>query len=238
MLLAFTAFAQQPQIVEISSEPSHHLVFENAFLRAFDVTVAPKSTTLVHRHNNDYVFVTLGDADITNARVGAAPAKAVLKDGDTRYAAGGFAHAAINNADTPFHNITIEILAPATNEHNCTEGCSLPLPCNAADKAACPSVQRLFSADQWTVTAITLPPGATIPEHTHYAHHLVIPVSELHLRMKNQNQPETELSAKVGEVMWVNPVIHTVTNAGSKPARLVTLELRGTAEPEAPHSHP
>jgi quercetin dioxygenase-like cupin family protein len=222
--------------VEITSEPSHHLVFENAFLRVFDVSVAPKATTLVHRHNNDYVFVTLGDADITNAKVGAAPVKALLKDGDTRFTAGGFAHAAINNADTPFRNITIEILAPATNEHNCTEGCSLP--CNAADKALCPTVQRLFSADQWTVTSVTLPPGGKLAEHTHFAHHLAVAVSDLHLRTKNQDQPEKELSAKVGEVLWINPVIHTVTNTGTKPARFITLELRGTAEPEAPHSHP
>lgn len=222
--------------MELTSEPSHHLVFENAFLRVFDVTVAPKATTLVHRHNNDYVYVTLGDADITNAKVGAQPAKALLKDGDTRFAAGGFAHAAINNADTPFHNITIEILAPASNEHNCTEGCSLP--CDSADKAVCPVVQRLFSADQWTVTSITLPPGARMPEHTHYAHHLVVAVSDLHLKLKNQDQPETEMTAKVGDTAWVNPVIHTVTNIGPKPARFVTLELRGTAEPHGAPSHP
>src|SRR6476646_4130735 len=98
LLLVSTATLGQQQSVEITSEPSHHLVLENAFVRVFDVSVAPKATTLVHRHNNDYVFVTLGDADITNARVGAQPARLQLKDGDARYTAGGFAHAAINNS--------------------------------------------------------------------------------------------------------------------------------------------
>lgn len=231
-----TVFAQQTQIVEVTSEPSHHLVFENAYLRVFDVSVAPKATTLVHRHNNDYVFVTLGDADITNAKVGAEPVKAALKDGDTRFTAGGFAHAAINNGDTPFRNITIEILKPTTGEHNCTEGCSMPVPCSAADKAACPAVQQLFSSDQWTVNSVTLPAGATIPEHTHKTHHLVVPVTELHLKMKGQNKAETEVSAKVGQVTWVDPVTHSLTNAGSKPARLITLEMK--AETETQHSHP
>jgi quercetin dioxygenase-like cupin family protein len=227
--------AQEPQAVEITSEPSHHLVFENAFLKAFDVKVAPKATTLVHRHNHDYVYVTLGDADITNARVGAQPAKVVLKDGDARFAAAPFAHAAINNADTEFRNITIELLSASTNEHNCVEACTQPCPPGAK---VCPTVQQLFSADQWTVTAVTLPPGATLAQHTHYAHHLLVPVSDLHLKIKNQDQPETEFTAKTGEVSWVNPTIHTVTNIGAKPARFVTLELRGTAEHQETTTHP
>src|SRR5436309_14260195 len=97
LLLAFTAVAQQQTEVEITSEPSHHLVFSNALVRVFDVSVAPKATTLVHRHNYDYLFVTLGDSDVTSARVGAAPAKLVLKNGEVRFTPGGFAHAAINN---------------------------------------------------------------------------------------------------------------------------------------------
>jgi quercetin dioxygenase-like cupin family protein len=235
LLLAFTAVAQEPQAVELTSEPSHHLVFENAFLRAFDVKVAPKTSTLVHRHNHDYVYVALGDADITNARVGAQPVKAVLKDGDARFAAGPFSHAAINNADTVFRNITIELLSASTNEHNCSEACSQP--CPPGDNL-CPTVQQLFSADQWTVTTVTLPPGGKLPSHTHYAHHLLVPITDLHLKVKNQDQPETEINARVGEVSWVNPVIHTVTNIGPKPARFVTLELRGTAEHAGAPSHP
>jgi len=226
-LLALAAVAQEPQAVELTSEPSHHLVFENVFLRAFDVKVAPKTSTLVHRHNHDYVYVTLGDADITNARVGAQPAKVLLKDGDARFAAAPLVHAAVNNADTVFRNITIELLSASTNEHNCVEGCSQPCP---ATEKICPTVQQLFSADQFTVTSVTLPPGATLAQHTHYAHHLLVPVSDLHLKIKNQDQPETEFTAKTGEVAWVNPTIHAVTNIGPKPARFVTLELRGVPQ--------
>ena len=47
VFLATTALAQQQQPVEITSEPRHHLVFENEYVRVFDVTVAPRDTTLV-----------------------------------------------------------------------------------------------------------------------------------------------------------------------------------------------
>ena len=42
LLLVSIATLAQQQSVEITSEPSHHLVLENAYVRVFDVTVAPK----------------------------------------------------------------------------------------------------------------------------------------------------------------------------------------------------
>jgi len=117
-LATFTMAQQQQQPVEITSEPSHHLVFQNEYVRVFDVTVAPRATTLVHRHNHDYLFVTLGDSDVVSARVGEKPAALHLKDGEVRFTPGNFAHAAINESDRPFHNITIELLQPASHVSN------------------------------------------------------------------------------------------------------------------------
>ncbi|HWZ42080.1 MAG TPA: hypothetical protein VNW97_01315 [Candidatus Saccharimonadales bacterium] len=222
--------------MDLTSEPSHHLVLENAFVRVFDVSVAPRATTLVHRHDHDYVFVALGDAAFTNARTGAQPSEVLLNDGDARFTAGGFAHAARNNRDTIFRNITIEILNPATGERNCAQDCWLP--CNLPDKSICPAIQRLFSSDQWVVTSVTLPPGAKLAEHIHASHHLAVAVTDLHLKTQSQGQPENETSAKTGDILWVNPVAHTVANAGQKPARFVTLEFNGTSAPEASHTHP
>ena len=236
LLAAFMAVAQ-PESVEITSEPSHHLVLNNNFVRVFDVTVAPKATTLIHRHNYDYLFVTLGDSDVTSARVGAQPVQLVLKDGEVRYTPGKFAHAAINNADRPFRNITIELLGATTGEHACTVSCSVALPCKSADKSACPTAERLVTSDQWTVIAITLPPSAVLEEHTHQGSHLAVAVSDLDIKIKKRDAPESEVHAKTGDLSWQQPVTHTLTNIGSKPARFVSLEFRGTPEPGA-HGNP
>jgi len=228
LLLAFTAMAQQQEPVELTAEPGHHLVLENAFVRAFNVTVPPKASTLVHRHRFDYIFVTLGDADITNVRLDAQPAKLTLKDGEVRYTPGGFAHSAINNIDRPFHNITIELLAASTGVHPCIGSCSIPVACKATN-GACPTVERLVSSDQWTATAVTLPPSARYEEHTHTGPHLVVAVSDLDIKIKNQDQPETEVKAKVGDLNWQNPVTHSLTNVGTRPAHFVSLEFQGAA---------
>lgn len=230
LLVALCAAAQQPTAVDITSEPSHHKVFENKYLRAFDVKVAPKASTLVHRHDYDYIFVTLGDADITNAKVGAAPVQAKLKDGDTRYAAGKFAHAAINNlSDRDFRNITIELLNPTTGEANCTEGCKVEVPCKSEDKANCPTIQRGIYSDQWAVFTLTLPPGATY-EHQASGHaRFNVAVTDFDVKVKTPDGHEGVVHQNVGSVAWHEDMSHSITNVGSKPVVVVSIEMKDTA---------
>src|SRR5438309_10753180 len=94
----------KPAVVPITQEEHHHLVLENEYVRVFHVEVAPHSETKFHRHDMDYVFVTLGDSVVESERVGEKPMKLELKDGDTRFTKGGFAHKAVNLSDKPFVN--------------------------------------------------------------------------------------------------------------------------------------
>ena len=118
----------------------------------------------------------------------------------------------------------------------CTESCAIPVPCDSADKAACASVVKLFTADQWSVTLVTLPPGAKYPQHTHLANFLNVPLADADITMKNQDQPETVVHNKTGEVTWNNPVVHTVTNTGKTAAKVVVLEFRGRPAGEGSES--
>jgi quercetin dioxygenase-like cupin family protein len=231
LFLATAALAQQQQSVEITSEPRHHLVFENQYVRVFDVTVAPKDTTLVHRHNHDYLFVTLGDSDVVSVRPGEKPVALLLKDGEVRYTPGNFAHAAINNSDRPFHNITIELLKSSANVKTCTELCvTRQYKCPDGGNL-CPESEKRISADQWTVSLVTLPPSARIEKHTHNIPHLVVAVSDLDLTSQTDSASNTFKRAP-GGLAWVPVgVTHTLTNNSSKPAQFVTLEFK----PEQQH---
>ena len=102
----------------------------------------------------------------------------------------------------------------------CTESCAIPVPCDSADKAACATVTKLFTADQWSVTVVTLPPGAKYAQHTHLANFLNVPLADADVTVKNQDQPETVVHYKTGEVTWNNPVVHAVTNNGKTTAKL------------------
>jgi quercetin dioxygenase-like cupin family protein len=225
LVFGFAAMAQQ-EPVEITSEPHHHLVLENKYVRAFAVSVAPKESSLVHRHGHDYLSVSLGDAQIINARAGAAPVAANFKDGDVRFSAAPVVHAVTDTGDAPFRNITIELLGTTTGQRACTESCSVPVPCESADKAACVSVVTLMSADQWSVTLVTLPPGARYAQHAHAGSFLLVPLTDGDLKTKTQDGAETAMQIKAGAITWNNPVVHTITNAGTKAARSVVVEFK------------
>jgi hypothetical protein len=225
LVLGFAATAQQNP-VEITSEPHHHLVLENTYVRAFAVNVAPKESSLVHRHGHDYLSVSLGDAQIINAKVGAAPVAANFKDGDVRFSITPLAHAITNTGDGPFRNITIEILAPTTGQHACTESCAVAVPCDSADKTKCVSVVKLMSADQWTVTMVTAPAGSVYPQHSHAGSFLLVPLTDADLKTKGQSGPESALHTQAGVIAWNAPVVHTVTNTGTKTAKSVVVEFK------------
>jgi hypothetical protein len=226
LLLAFMVVAQQPGEVEITAEPSHHQVFANSYVRVFDVSAPPKASTLVHWHRYDYAFVTLGDADLINARVGQKPGPLVLKDGEVRFTPGGFAHAITNRSDSVFRNITIELLQSASNVNPCTTACSIPIPCASANKSACPTEEQLITSDQWTLNRVTLPPSATLEKHAHRTPHLAVAVSDLNLIQKFEDGSTKEIHGKPGALNWVNPVVHTVVNSAPVEAKFVTLEFK------------
>ena len=228
LFLATAALAQQQQPVEITSEPSHHLVMQNEYVRVFDVTVAPRVSTLIHRHTPDYLFVTLGDSDVVSARVGEKPAELQLKDGEVRYTPGHFAHAAINKSDLPFHNITIELLKPSTKVVNCTDACAISMPCSDRTNIHCPSKVSRISSDQWIVSLVTLPPSTHWEDPNQILPRLMIAVSELDLA--NVAQTETASSPikrQPGGLVWMPAgETHILVNNSMKAAQFVTLEFK------------
>jgi quercetin dioxygenase-like cupin family protein len=237
LFVSLSAGAQQKDPVEITSEPSHHLVMENLFVRVFAVTVPPKASTLMHRHGKDYVTVALGDSEILNNKQGAAaPVVVKFKDGQVGYAAAGLVHSVADNGEGTFRNLTIELMQPTTNQKACTEACDVPVPCTSADKAQCVTETKVMGSDQWSVTNVVIPAGAVYPQHTHLANFLLIPVTDGDGKVRAQDGPETTVHLEAGKPTWNNPVVHTITNTGSKPTRVVILEFRGRPAGEGSES--
>ena len=171
LLFSAILFAQTISEVPIDKEPAHHFALENDFVRVFDVVVAPHAATLMHRHDRDYMFVILGDSDISNERMNEKPVRLTLKEGDVRYTKGGFAHIARNMAETPFHNITIELKNPGK-----------PV-CGIAPGTDCKNdlsnIQNVFSTEHVNVQLTTMEPGQQQPLHTHTGPHLGIALDDL-----------------------------------------------------------
>jgi quercetin dioxygenase-like cupin family protein len=231
-----------PAGVEITSEPFHHLVLKNRKVRVFSVEVPPKASTLLHRHKNDYVFVTLGDSVVRNERQGEKPGELRLADGDVRFTKGGFAHIATNLAEAPFRNVTIEVLKPArgivrlatcdVNEGiECgfcdisAEGkqkCEWP-----GDMKALPELEKKEQDYAVYQSVVHLQPGSKTGMHAHKEDHLLVAVSDLELKNEVEGKPAETVRMKSGEVRWVKGGFsHSLTNLGKQPAWWVAFEFK------------
>jgi quercetin dioxygenase-like cupin family protein len=209
--------------VEITAEPAHHLTFENEHVRVFLVEVAPGAATLLHQHRHDYLFVTLGDAQIGNDVQGKSPVEVRLADGETRFSAGDFSHIARNLKDTPFRNVTIELMQDAKLRQ-----ARSPWPPEAEGNKEFPGgrIKVLFIRDGARVSEVEIQPGATVPSHHHDGPHLAVAVSDAELRSDVEGKAPVPATFRSGEVKWLpGNFTHTLTNTGKSPAWLVTVEF-------------
>jgi quercetin dioxygenase-like cupin family protein len=208
--------------VEITSEPSHHLALENEYIRVFKVDVAPHASTLLHRHGHDYVFVTLGDAHVSNEVEGKPPVDLKLSDGEVRFVAGNFAHVAKNFSDQPFRNVTIELMQDERLRQTPSHW-----PEESGEKTF-PGGRRkiLFVKDGVRVSEVNLEPGAVVPRHHHYGPHLLVAVTDVDIRSDVEGKGPMPGNFKTGDIKWLpGGYTHTVTNVGKSPARFVTVEF-------------
>jgi hypothetical protein len=97
-----------PEAVDVAQEPCHHLVFENEFVRVFNVEIPPGETTLLHCHAHDYAAFVVGPAEIEDAPAGQAPRRRILAGGELDRGHAGLVHRVTNTGPAPFRNVVIE----------------------------------------------------------------------------------------------------------------------------------
>ena len=195
LLFAFTLTAQSPSEVEITAEPGHHFALENEYVRVFKVEVAPHAATLMHRHRHDYIYVTLGAAQVENDVAGKPPVTITLQDGETRFLPGDFAHIAKNLSDQPFRNITIELLqdekARQSPPPKWDEERGLHI-LNGGTR------DILFVKDGARASELQLQPGGVLPKHHHAGPHLVVAVTDLFLRSDIEGKAPAQVQLQAG----------------------------------------
>lgn len=235
LLLIASAFAQTAQwqsAVTMDGEPHHHLALENKYVRVFKVEVPPHSQTLLHQHARDYVFVALGPSSLENDVQGKAPVALQLKDGEVRFAKGGFAHVAKNLSDQPFRNITVELLSPAGDVNFCDpskSSCDIKYgsECVVGGVVRCAVSRVLAKSQNFEIGETIIPAGLSTPLHSHRGSHLAIPVTDLDLESQSPGKPAVPVRGKAGDFEWIKAgSTHILKNSGSSDARIITIEFK------------
>ncbi|HXT15340.1 MAG TPA: hypothetical protein VN706_06895 [Gemmatimonadaceae bacterium] len=121
-VFAAPAVAQSiPGAVLAVREPHHHLTYQDSVMRVLRVRVAAHDTTLLHEHDPDYFWISLGASRLVDARPRVPDATIDSKDLSIHHTPGHFAHVARNPGDVPFDNITVELLGAQSHVRNLCE---------------------------------------------------------------------------------------------------------------------
>lgn len=222
-VLVTALLAQTAPEVEVTAEPHHHLILENAYVRVFNVEIPPGQATLLHRHRHDYVSVILGAAEVSSQMQGLPTVTAKLQDGQTDFAEGNFAHVVRDLASTSFRAVDVEFLQDAKAR-------KAPLPKWDEERGLHilegGTQGIMFVKDGVRVSEVDLQPGGMIPEHHHAGPHLVIAVTDLDLRNDVVGKSASKVELKAGDVKWVpGGFTHTLMNMGKRQAKFITLEF-------------
>ena len=224
LLCCAIAGSSQPngKAVEITAEPDHHLALSNQYTRVFKVEVPPHQPTLLHHHAHDYVFVTLGRTEIENRVEGKAPVTLKLQDGETRFSAGNFSHVAVNLADAPFRNVTIEILKKATKANSAS-----PAPERGLEIGHGGLSEVIIDNDTVRVSDNAVAGGGML--HQPDAHKwpvLLVAVTDLELHAQSGGKTEAPIRLKAGDIKWNRGGLPELMNMAKEQVRFISVEFK------------
>ena len=240
VLLAFSLNAQAPDAVPVSGEHHHHLEIENSFVRAYYVELPPHESTLLHRHELDYIFVSLGPSDIMNAPLGKPELHQALKNEEMHFARGGLVHVARNLSDKPFRNLTIAFVHPQQNVRNRCEkiidgplnDCPTSAEATAKSDSVSPGRIPLFETDEIFGELLTLAPHVKHTEAKAKYAALLLGLEDAHLKVHITGQSSVKLGS--GGILWLPANRDSDFSAtGKTPARYILLYFKDSpADPK------
>jgi hypothetical protein len=233
LVLAGLLTAEAEQEVEITAEPHHKLVFANGRVRVLDIIIPPHSETLMHWHRHDYVYITLGDSRVVNTVKGKEPVKVEMRDGQTGFLRGGFAHFAQNLSAGTYRNVTVEFLQDEKLRQAAHWDPTNPEEDRGLYILEGGTKEILFVKDGVRVSEFELQPHSVVPAHSPAHPMLLIAVSDLDLFTsgpRTHGPPEPDARSRhfhSGESIWLaHGFGQPLMNDSQHPAKFVTLEFR------------
>lgn len=219
--ISLSAANDNTAAVPLSQEPHHHLVLENEYTRVYEVAVPAHRSTLLHRHDNDYLAVILEPAEMQIAVLGRPVTTGRAGKGEVRFAAVPVIHRLVDTGDTPFRNLIIEILKKksATPKETAPE--------RGLDVGHGGLIDTVVDNSQVRVQEVQIAAGGMLHKHSHKFPFLVVALSDLDLHNMPQGKPEAMVRQKAGEVKWIGAVAnHEMMNAGKQQAHFIEVEFK------------
>ncbi len=205
----------------IAREPHHHLVFQNEYVRVYEVEVGPHSATLEHQHEYDNLFVPFGDAHLANRVTGKLETHVDLADLAVNFSREPYSHVIRNEADQPFRNITIELLRPQGELREFYPSLDSAL---AAVPERGRSVRQatVLETQEMRLRAVSVGAGSAWSAPHDGRNHLLVQLDRIH----NAGPREANSPFPAGMVVWISADhVWNIYRAGRRDMKLMILDF-------------
>lgn len=237
--LITVSYAVAQQAVPVTREPHHHTVYQDPRVRIFDIEVEPRGATLLHRHDTDYVWVSLGESRLVDSGPGRPEKRIQAADASVHFSRGGFAHMARNESSGPFRDVMVDLLQQQTNPRNvCGEVLQ-------GEYAHCrePGAEWLganfeiqFETDQTRIGIVRIAPQATLAIPPSDVPPLLIALegTQAEAVSRANGSPAgsgSRRSLKAADVVhYPSEQVSEIRNVGNTEARFLVVEFGGPGE--------
>jgi hypothetical protein len=214
-------YAQQPatSTIDLGKESHHQLLLDNSWAHVYRLVLQPSEATQPHRHDNPYVFVTIGASSMSIEVRGRQPVVSDLEDGELRTSKGGFTISERNGGQKPMTMIVVEELR--SGEAGTFEEAMASFRYHDA------AIGSLFEDAAVRGYEMTMASGGRTNAHTERYNRLLVALTDLQLVDDIKEKGSLEIRRKAGDVEWLAATsTHALTNSGTQPARFIILEFR------------
>ena len=188
-LTLYLAVAIAQQAVPVASEPRHHLVYRNDWVRVIDAFFPVGDTTLYHTHDRDNVPICLAGGSMTTQPLGGTPQPGTAYAGAVGFARASYTHKIANVGQTDLHFLDVEVL-------------QLPKSDTLGPEAGLANHSLELDNDRVRVFRVR-EPGTDSPPHVHPRRVLEVVVSAADRSAANSGR--TALPPPPGSLTWYGP---------------------------------
>ena len=232
-VLAAVAFAgnlsgQEQAVLPLASEPHHHLALHNEYVNLYQVQVSPGDWVRLHRHDTDAISLSLSESQVTVHSPGKPDLQQKLAYGQVRLQARGYVHSTSVEGETPFRNVTVELLLPQTSKQNRCAQVMAGQPLNCAttgqETAAGHDEQPQFETEQTSVNLVCLQPHSRVRLTDLGAAQLMIAIDS-GIAQAGENGTDQQLNP--GDFAWLQSgAARVFKNDGQQEARLIYFVIK------------
>lgn len=221
-----TESAEPTNPAPIDQEAHHHLMYATNDIQVYDVVIPAGQSAAMYPNPTEYLLIGISNGSVTVDSPGQSPSQLDLAPGAVRMINGGSAYTLTNNANAPYHALSIQFLNSALLGRGCTcnDGAAGAI-CNCPNASALPANWSM-RIGQLSLRGMTLAPGATYDNDSTDPARFIIAVTPFDMIDNTVHEPRhLEVHLPAGRFHWLGPGPHEIQNLSPNPMRFVCVEF-------------